>query len=345
MTTPSDNAPQAGSRAADHDGSATDGTQIAAADRRLPGNVMDMNVLDGVRPDAHPTDNQGVTEAPTTERGIRIVFKGQEEVIPEDQAATMIQQYKGINQNYGPYMELAKRLADAGYGPQDGAQLLVEAVQRMQAAGQQPNQPTGEQPGQQNSQPATEQAPNPGADADAEAERLTRELFDSNGLSPTPEVFERFKNMMKYSGQIEGFAGQLQTVVSKVSEMEGRTQRTVEQARAAAVDAAAARVANELGVNDETNFNAFLQHVEQREQVFPGMKQAIFASPRAMEQAIRDWHTMTAGTGTAADNKANALESTIHKDAARAGGDFVPSSGGSGGGEAMDFNTEMMNRM
>lgn len=334
---------QAGPAASDHDGSVTNPADVAtAAVRREPGQMVGMDVLDTVRPNAVP-NQPGTLEAPPASKGIRIVYKGKEEFVPEDTAATMLQQFKGLNESHGPYLEMGRRFAEAGYSPQDGANLIAEAVQRMQAGGAAaPAQAAvAATAATEPVKAAVAAVENGGTATDAEAEKITRELFDSNGLSPTPEAFERMKNMMRYGGQIADMAAQIEGAVKDIGAIKGRHEQTLTQARAASVDATAARVADELGVNSADKFEAFTGFLKEQDGLFPGYAAAAAGNPKAMEAAIRLWHRLTSGAGTEAETRANAIAAGVQKDAARAGGDFVPAAGGNPPA-AGNFNDDMM---
>lgn len=292
-----------------------------------------------LKPKADTQDPGPSGEAPA-QKAIKINYKGQERTYDEQAAVNMLQQHLSIEENYGPYLALARQFREQGIDPQAGARMIVDAIngQQKPAAAEQPKAPDNKS--------ADTSTNSDGVMSEADADRLTKELFDANGLNPTPEAFARMKKVIQYGEYVEKMAGQLPGLLQDVNGFKQQQAQMTEATARAAVDARASQVADELGLNTEQGFQGFVQWAQEQGKVFPGFQQAMVGSPDAMERAIRLYAATSLGAKAAAT--AAALETQIGKDLARAGGEMAPAARGAQGGTVggdprADFNRQMLN--
>ena len=303
--------------------------------------------------DANTQESQANDGESAVERMLRIKYRGEEQDIPEADAVTMVQQYKMMDQNYGPLHSLAKQIADATgiSDPQQIADMLVAgefAPKQQQPEMVDPNDPQYERTvGEAASEINDITAPTvpfnePDAQAQQQANAMAQAFFDNNGLDPTDEAFNSMANMIKYSNQMSQVAQVLPQLMQDVQAFKAEQQNNAIQSQKALVDATASSTAQELGIDTPEEFNDFISWVNMQNQSFPGFQDIISQNPQSMDKAIRDYHAIA--TGNRNTKEQMALKEQVAKDVARAGGETVASRGSDTPGQAprVDFNDEML---
>lgn len=289
------------------------------------------------------TNPQGEPPASQVADGIKIVFKGREEVIPVDKAATMLQQFRNIDEQYGPYHVLARQLKEAGVDPARGAQLLVEAYNKTFGAN---TRPTGTNPAD-NVTAAPAAAP-AAAISDDQAAEKAKEITAQMGVN-NPDFEQAVANILKHGSTLAQLAGTVPSLVNDVNRVKQAHVAAANNAHLTSINQHAEAVASELGINDEANFTEFQAWVQDLEQTIPGTMQGIMRSPQAVEKAIRLFAEQK--KGREAQRAADALRQQVNNDRARAGGEAVTPAGrgGAAPGAAANkadaqkaFNDEML---
>ena len=266
-------------------------------------------------------------EADPISRTITIKYRGEEEQIPEDKAVTMLQQFKSVESKYGPLMELSRRISEQT-GVTDPNQLANMIGQSMLNAMNTSNQEaTNTQQAQETPAVLTNDprvlARNVMSDEDASSR--AKAFFEENGLQPTDDAFMAMQNMFKYSKAVEEAATILPTLMEDVNSFKAAQELSATRANQTLVDAQAAATAQELGIDTEADFNDFISWVEMQDQTFGNYKAAIGSNPAAMDKAIRDYHAITTGNKSVAEQ--TAMKMNVEKNISRAGGETVASRG------------------
>ncbi len=273
-----------------------------------------------------------VQDTPTAEadpisRTITIKYRGEEEAIPEDKAVTMLQQFKSVESKYGPLMELSRRISEQT-GVTDPNQLANMIGQSMLNAMNNSNQDTTktaepkETPAELTNDPRV-LAKNVMSDEDASTR--AKAFFEENGLQPTDDAFMAMQNMFKYSKAVEEAATILPTLMEDVNSFKAAQELSATRANQTLVDSQAAATAQELGIDTEADFNDFISWVDMQDQTFGNYKAAIGSNPAAMDKAIRDYHAITTGNKSVAEQ--TAMKMNVEKNISRAGGETVASRG------------------
>lgn len=291
-------------------------------------------------------------QGPTAAQMVRIKFDGVEEDIPLDKAATMIQQYKSINKNSGPLLELGNQIrAQTGItDPQQIAQLVTMALNNMQSGQSKQQAVDGAVAAAQagGDVPAVPSDPKVANERAQKAEASVRSFFEKQGLNPDPAdpVYLAMVKMVTYGDAVEGLAQSFPKVADRVQAFEQEAATRVQQAKLAQVDAQALKTAEELGINSEENLAQFQAYVSEMEQMFPGYAGRVLENPQAMDKAIRSFHAQAVGTKALATGKMTTQNAI--KDMARAGGEGVAARGAPGAGPASDrmsFNDKMLTEL
>ena len=346
---PPENAPQPPSDAEanpDKDG-------LRAADRLYANDRLeadyDFEVMQDVDPreDRQPEDaNQqelGEDAEGAIDRMLKIKYRGKEEEIPEADAITMVQQFKMMDNKYGPILELARKLSDQT-GEKDPEQIALMMAQNFGALSQ----------GVDNSaspQEAPVQAPQVNPEvmqmqnqaSKEDARQKAQAFFDDNGLTPTEDAMASMQNMILYGDQMSTIASMLPSMMSDIEAFKQQQAQNVMQSQRSLVDSTASATAQELGIDTEQEFNDYISWVEEQEQFIPGYKEIISANPKAMDKSIRDYHAIA--TGNRNTQEQAAMKRNVEKTIQRAGGETVASRGSDapGGPPPKDFNDEIMN--
>ena len=284
-------------------------------------------------------------EADAISRMIKIKYRGEEEEIPEDKAVTMLQQFKSVESKYGPLMELSRRISEQT-GVTDPNQLanmigtsMLNSMNNQKAAENPTGNPT-ETPAELANDPRV-LAKN--VMSDENAVKMAKNFFDENGLQPTDDAFLAMQNMFKYSKAVEEAATILPTLMEDVNNFKQAQQLSATRANQTLVDSQAAATASELGIDTEADFNDFISWVDMQDQTFGNYKAAIGNNPAAIDKAIRDYHAITSGNKSVAEQ--NAMKMNVEKNISRAGGETVASRGSdvpTGKGPQQDFSTQML---
>lgn len=326
---------------------------LRAADRLYANDRLeadyDYDVMQDVDPreDRQPEDanQQDLAEEGESaiDRMLRIKYRGKEEDVSEEDAVTMIQQFKMMDNKYGPILQLARNLSETTgeSDPQKLAEIMagsigqavenrVNEAQSEAAAVEQPEQPD----------PALVQK----RQQDLEASRQQAQaFFDENGLTPTNEAMHSMTNMIMYGDQISRVANTLPQLMADVEAFKQSQAMNAQESQRKLVDSTAAAVASELGIDTEQEFNDYLSWVDGQEEFIPNYKQVISQNPKAMERSIRDYHAIA--TGNRSTQEQMAMKKQVEKNIQRAGGETVASRGSDapGGPAPANFNDEIMN--
>ncbi|QDP51150.1 MAG: hypothetical protein Unbinned1190contig1000_43 [Prokaryotic dsDNA virus sp.] len=326
---------------------------LRAADRLYANDRLeadyDYDVMQDVDPreDRQPEDanQQDLAEEGESaiDRMLRIKYRGKEEDVSEEDAVTMIQQFKMMDNKYGPILQLARNLSEqtGESDPQKLAEIMagsigqavenrVNEMQPEAAAMQQPEQPD----------PALMQR----QQQDLETSRQQAQaFFDDNGLTPTNEAMHSMTNMIMYGDQISRVANTLPQLMADVEAFKQSQAMNAQESQRKLVDSTASAVAAELGIDTEQEFNDYLSWVDGQEEFIPNYKQVISQNPKAMERSIRDYHAIA--TGNRNTQEQMAMKKQVEKNIQRAGGETVASRGSDapGGPAPANFNDEIMN--
>ena len=288
--------------------------------------------------------------------GIEIEFRGQKQKIGLDEARTMIQQFKSVSA-MSPVVGLANQIADTlGIkDPRQVAELIKEAVTSYAKNGNgQPGQPPAGDPAQPGT--AAQAAAAAGVQPQAvppeigpEVDAAVDAFFSQNGLTPTPEVREGMRNILAYGAHIQTIAKSFPQLVADVDVFKRSAEVNSRRALSDAVNARAAKVAAELGIDTAEEVQGFQGWVNEVATTFPGFKNSIATNPEAMEKAIRQYHIFSVGQRTL--TKQTETRQNVQADLGRAGGDATggraadPSAPAAKPDEQKAFNDDMMGRM
>ena len=314
--------------------------------------AQDVDPREGRQPEDANQQDIAEDEEGAIDRMLRIKYRGKEEDVSEEDAITMVQQFKTIDNKYGPIMELSRQLSEAT-GETDPEKLAGLMAQALHQGGP----PNGEPPAvpPQVAAPPAEVARTPMNDPAAqhamqeqhirnmeESRAQAQSFFDENGLTPTNEALPSMRNMIMYGGQISQVANVLPSLMADVQQFKEQQAANVQASNQAVVDSTAAATAQELGIDTEVEFNDYLSWVDSQEEYLPGYKQAISSNPKAMDKSIRDYHAIA--TGNRSSKEQAALKQQVEKNIQRAGGETVASRGSEvpGGPSPTNFNDEIM---
>lgn len=293
--------------------------------------------------------------------GIEIEYRGQKETIPVDAARTMLQQFKTMS-GMSPIIGLANQVADklGIKDPREVAAFIQQAIMSHvtqqgggdpnAAAGQGGQQPPASAQQQREATPGVKQPELP-PEISPEVDAAVDAFFSQNGLTPTPEVRDSMRNMIAYGKHIKEVANAFPALAADVNIFKQATQVNSQRALDDAVNARAAKVAAELGIDTQEEVQGFSGWVADANKAFPGFSKSIATNPDAMEAAVRQYHLASTG------KKALAAQATqkgnVQADLARAGGDAP--GGRSGGGanfaqaakpdDQKAFEQDVMSRM
>lgn len=254
--------------------------------------------------------------------GIEIEFKGQKEMIPLDSARTMLQQFKNMSA-MSPVVGLAGQIADAMgiKDPREVAAFIRDAVMKATKGGDPANAamqqtpPTAEEAAKAAGVPPVVVPPS----IPPEVDKVVDDFFASNGLQPTPEVRESMRNMVAYGKHVKDMAAAFPQLQSEVLTFKKAQEVNSQRALTDAVNARAAKVAAELGIDTQEEVQGFQAWVSEVGQTFPGFQRSITTNPDAMDKAIRQYHVFSVGQ-RALSNQKNQRQQ-VQGDLSRAGGD------------------------
>jgi len=313
---------------------------------------------------------------------MRIKFRGEEREYPVDTIRQLAQQGLAVGENspvLGVINEIKRQTGITD--PRQLAQMVMSAVQKII---QQQQNGTGGGPANGGGAPAPTnplQAMAGGAPAAAaaataaaqaasqpfsmpppndNAEQDMQQLEQMNGLQFPDGARNALMNMFKHGNaldtMVKNFAPMVQTMQRFQQDLQQRSQMALQSA----VNAEAARVATELGIDTPEEVKGFASFINETDGEFPGFKNRVLADPKAMGSAIRKYYEVAAGRRAIAERK----ESTqrVSSDLARAGGEMasprpgggaIPGSAGAGGPgngadtgqDTMDFNRTLMDKM
>ena len=292
--------------------------------------AQDVDPREGRQPGDAAEQDQGQEAEGAIDRMLRIKYRGKEEDVPEADAITMVQQFKMMDNKYGPILEMARDLSEktGETDPEKIAQMLASSMQR---ASQDPallGTPYPEAPAPEvmaEAPPQMLQQRDP--QALAQAQTKAQAFFDDNGLTPTEDALDSM--LPKMMADIEGFKQEQQSNAAA-------SKRTL-------VDTTAEATASELGIDTEQEFNDYVSWVDEQEQFIPGYKEIISGNPQAMDKSIRDYHAISMGNKNTQENAA--MKASVEKTIKRAGGETVASRGSDspGGPPPANFNDDIMN--
>lgn len=188
--------------------------------------------------------------------------------------------------------------------------------------------------------------PNPNAEQDLQA------LEQMNGLQFPDGARSALMAMFKHGNALDTMVGSYGGLVQMVQKFQQDLQQRSQQALQSAVNAEAARVATELGIDTPEEVQGFASFVGETEREFPGFKSRVLQDPRAMGSAIRKYYEVAAGRRAIAERK-DATQ-RVSADLARAGGEMasprpgggaIPGGAGNGQMPEVDFNRTLMDKM
>lgn len=282
--------------------------------------------------------------------GIEIEFRGQKQQISLEDAKTMIQQFKSIS-GMSPVVGLANEVASklGIKDPREVAALMQQALMAHmqkqmgdQGQGQQPPA-TADQQRQATGAPEMPVTPT----VTPEVRAAVKDFFETNGLTPTPEVEQSMLAMVAYGKHIEQMAAAFPQIAADVKMFKDAQQTHAQRALQDAIGARAAKVAAELGIDTQEEVAGFQEWAKGTEKQFPGFVNNIRTNPDAMETAIRTYHTLNEGRRALEAKKG--LETKVNQDLSRAGGDAPTGRGGTGApapqNDQKAFEADLMSRM
>lgn len=278
--------------------------------------------------------------APTVAAKLKVKYKGEEREYDEVAAATMISQHLGLQEthkDFAPIINSTKELMQQT-GITDRT-VFLNTVKAGLAALAEKQAMDKNQTTQQPAAPA--QAVDPAAARSIDVEAELNAMEQENGIKLTPGLRDMFRNLAQNSNAVAGVAQKLPELEKEVSSLSSKARAEALMARNTQVNTAAQALAKELGLEDEKDYPEFQSWMQEQDKVFPGYSRLAVASPEAISHAMRQFHGLRTGAKASADK--TALEDTLKKNAARAGGDAVASRGGNGG--TSDFNQTMMNSL
>lgn len=283
--------------------------------------------------------------------GIEVEFKGQKQKVSLDDARTMIQQFKSMS-TMSPVYGVAKQIADTlGINdPRQVADLLKEAVMG-HITKQQGNAPAaGNEPpasAQQQAQAAGLSMPAVPPEITPEVDAAVNAFFEQNGLTPTPEIREGMRFILAYGKHVKDVAQAFPQIAADVKMFKDAQQVNSQRALEDTVNARAAKVAAELGIDTQAEVDGFKAWVGEVAQTFPGFVPSIKSNPDAMEKAIRQYHVHAAGTKALTQQQT--MRQNVTNDLSRAGGDAPGGRGANFAAPPKDdqkaFEQDMMSRM
>lgn len=287
-------------------------------------------------------------------QGIEVEYRGQKEMVPLDAAKTMIQQFKSMS-SMSPVYGVAKQLAEAMgiTDPRQVAELLKTAVMdhmsKQQGNGAAPAPAPAPATAQEQAAVAGNPIPAVPPQISPEVDAAVDAFFQQNGLTPTPEIRDSMRMMMAYGKHVQDVAQAFPQIAADVKMFKDAQQTHTQRALEDSVNARAAKVAAELGIDTAEEVQGFQQWVSEVGKTFTGFVPSIRSNPEAMEKAIRQYHVFSVGQRTLTQQKTT--RENVTSDLARAGGDAP---GGRGGANfaappAKDdqkaFEQDMMSRM
>ena len=342
--------------------------------------------------EAITTDNppQETTQgpAPGTQAGprpsdlpstMRIKFRGEEREYPVDTIRQLAQQGLAVGENspvLGVINEIKRQTGITD--PRKLAELVMSAVQKIvQANGQNGGgpanggdaAPTNPLQAMAGGAPAAAAAATAAAQAAAPpftmpppyegAENDLQQMEQMNGLQFPDGARNALMAMFKHGNALETMVKNFGPMVQTMQRFQQDLQQRSQQALQSAINAEAARVATELGIDTPEEVAGFAAFVKETDAEFPGFKNRVLQDPKAMGGAIRKYYEIAAGRRAIAERKETTQR--VSADLSRAGGEMasprpgggaIPGSagaGGPGGGNGAvpeeDFNRTLMDKM
>ena len=308
--------------------------------------AQDVDPREGRQPGDAAEQDQGQEAEGAIDRMLRIKYRGKEEDVPEADAITMVQQFKMMDNKYGPILEMARDLSEktGETDPEKIAQMLASSMQR---ASQDPallGTPYPEAPAPEvmaEAPPQMLQQRDP--QALAQAQTKAQAFFDDNGLTPTEDALDSMKNMIMYGNELSTVASMLPKMMADIEGFKQEQQSNAAASKRTLVDTTAEATASELGIDTEQEFNDYVSWVDEQEKFIPGYKEIISGNPQAMDKSIRDYHAISMGNKNTQENAA--MKASVEKTIKRAGGETVASRGSDspGGPPPTNFNDDIMN--
>ena len=360
-----------GTIAPDFDFEIRQGTPRSASAEAISTDNPPQETTQGPAPDttAGPRPN----DAPST---MRIKFRGEEREYPVDTIRALAQQGLAVGENspiLGVLNEIKRQTGITD--PRKLAELVMTAVQKIVAngggggggaGGPAPADPLSAMAG---GAPAAAAAATAAAQAAAQpfslpppyegAENDLQQMEQMNGLQFPDGARNAMMAMFKHGNALETMVKHFGPMVQTMQRFQQDLQQRSQQALQSAVNAEAARVAQELGIDTPEEVQGFAAFVKETDAEFPGFRNRVLQDPKSMGGAIRKYYEIAAGRRAIAERK----ESTqrVSSDLARAGGEMasprpgggaIPGSAGAGGPGSSngsmpeeDFNRTLMDKM
>lgn len=272
----------------------------------------------GVRPNAEP-------------QTMRIKFRGEDREYPLETIKTLAQQglnVAGDSPVLGVINEIKKQTGITD--PKKLAELVMMAVQKVAGGAGAPRINMAERAVENANVAAAAAAPalelpppNP------EAESVVLEFEQANGLQLPEAMRAAILNIVKHGQSLDTIVNTYGAMFKQVQGFSADLQRRSTMALSSAVNAEAARVAQELGIDTQEEVQAFAKFVGDYDQDFPGFKARIMKDPKAMGKAVRTFYEISIGRRTNAERAAHTDK--VNTDLVRAGGDMSASPRPGGG--------------
>jgi hypothetical protein len=308
---------------------------------------------------------------------MRIKFRGEEREYPVDTIRQLAQQGLAVGENspvLGVINEIKRQTGITD--PRKLAELVMTAVQKIVqqqggGGGGQPNgaaAPTNPLQAMAGGAPAAAAAATAAAQAaqapfampppNDNAENDLQQMEQMNGLQFPEGARNALMNMFKHGNALETMVKNFGPMVQTMQRVQQDLQMRSQQALSSAVNAEAARVAQELQIDTPEEVAGFAGFVKETDAEFPGFKQRVLSDPKAMGSAIRKYYEVAAGRRAIAERK-DATQ-RVSADLARAGGEMasprpgggaIPGSAGNATGDANGasdgeaFNRTLMDKM
>jgi len=192
------------------------------------------------------------------------------------------------------------------------------------------------------------------------AEQDMQSLEQMNGLQFPDGARNALMSMFRHGNALDTMVKSFGPLVQQVQSFSQDLQRRSQMALQSAINAEAARVATELGIDTPEEVAGFASFIKETDAEFPGFKNRVLADPKAMGSAIRKYYEVAAGRRAIAERK-DATQ-RVSADLSRAGGEMasprpgggaIPGSAGAGGPgngadtgqDTTDFNRTLMDKM
>lgn len=291
---------------------------------------------------------QGQPQPAPTESPITAMFRGESREYSRDAAQNMIQQYLAM-QEMNPVLGVANQLKQmtgitdpkelAAYMMNNMKSPAVAAVVDEVAAAAQGVAQSQTPPAGQVDSPLIQAAVQAQSKSDAEVNAAVDSFFESNQLTPTPEMHAAMSNLVRWGDVLGTLGANIPQVIEDLSAAKQLTMQVQQQAMYDAVGTAADRAVTEMGIEDnEENMADFTNWLQTQNDIMPGYAGRVAADPQAMDKAIRAWGT---SLGVRKAQKEAALqEQNVNADLVRAGGDMPGARAHAGA--PVDFDQDML---